>query len=125
MLRIIIAVVVGFALWSAVWLGGNTLLFSSASEAVGRGEAVTGAGVLLGILALSVACSAIAGAAAGAIARSMRAVTVLAVLLLAVGVLVQASALHLMPAWYHVVFLGLLIPVTTLAGRAAVPRLAS
>ena len=46
-----------------------------------------------------------------------RGLTVLAVLLLATGVGVQAAAWNLMPVWYHLVILGLLVPGCLLGAR--------
>lgn len=117
MVRAIVSVIVGYALWTAGWLAGNALLFPAATAAAGRGERVDGVGVLLGLLALSVGCSLAAGAAAGALARRTRPVLVLAVLLLLTGVGVQASVWARMPVWYHLPFLALLVPATLLGSR--------
>ncbi len=43
----------------------------------------------------------------------------LGVLLLLTGIGVQASVRDLMPVWYHVVFLALLIPATIIAAKLA------
>ena len=40
-----------------------------------------------------------------------------AVLLLITGIFVQMSIWALMPAWYHLTFLALLIPVTLVGGK--------
>ena len=49
--------------------------------------------------------------------RRLRGLTVLAVLLVATGVGVQASVWTLMPVWYHLAFLGLLVPGCLLGAR--------
>ena len=120
MFRSIIAVVVGFALWSALWLGGNALLFAKAADAAKAKTPITEMPTLLGLLALSVGCSAAAGLAVARIAvrgKTKVPVLITAILLLLVGVGVQSAAWSLMPVWYHAMFLGLLVPVTLIAGR--------
>ena len=74
---------------------------------------------LLLTVVLSVVCSLAAGitVAMGAPRAVPRGLTVLAVLLLVTGVGVQAAAWTLMPVWYHLVFLGLLVPGCLLGAR--------
>jgi hypothetical protein len=124
MLRAIIAVIAGYALWTALWLGGNALLFTDAAEAVARDEAFTAPGPLAGILVLSIICSLAAGLTAAAIApkKATPAALTLALLLLATGIAVQAGAWSLMPVWYHLTFLILLVPITMLGARLAPVR---
>jgi hypothetical protein len=117
--RAIVGVIAGYAVWTALWLGGNSLLFGRAGEVVASGQKFTAVGLLLGILALSVVCSLAAGAAAAAIAkaRTRGAVMVMGTLLLATGIAVQASVWNLMPVWYHVPFLVLVVPACILGAR--------
>ena len=121
MARAIIGVIAGYAVWSFVWLAGNALLFEAAGQEVAEGRSFTAAGPLLGILLLSVVCSLAAGAATAAIAKvkARGSVPVMALLLLATGIAVQASAWSLMPVWYHLTFLVLLVPVCLLGARLA------
>ena len=49
--------------------------------------------------------------------RAMRAVWILAFVQLAIGIAVEASYWELMPVWYHLLFLALLIPATVYGGR--------
>ena len=121
MLRVVIGVIAGYALWTAIWLGGNQVLFAGAAEVVKRGEPYRAAGPLTGILALSVVCSLVAGLVTAVIARKRapRAVLIMAGLLLVTGVAVQAGVWALMPIWYHLLFLALLIPVAVFGGRLA------
>ena len=67
--------------------------------------------LLLGVT-LSLACSRVAGiTVATAVPYAVPCgLTVVAVLLRATGVGVQASVWTLMPVWYHLGFLGLLVP---------------
>ena len=116
MMRAILATLLGYAVWTAIWLGGNSVLFNEAAEVVGAGERYTAVGPLAGALVLSLVCSLVAGAVAGKLASTARPVLVLACLLLLTGLVVQASVWDLMPIWYHAPFLVLLVPVTRLGG---------
>jgi hypothetical protein len=119
MARAILAVIVGYAVWTVVWLGGNAIFFGSISAQVAEGEPLTAAGPLLGVIALSVACSVAAGLSAAALAkeRASAVVLVTAVLLLLTGIAVQSGMWRLMPLWYHATFLVLIVPVCVMAGR--------
>ena len=122
MIRAILGVIAGYAAWTILWLGGNVLLFGEASRVIGEGQAFTAAGPLAGVIVLSVVCSIVAGLTAAKIAKSRAAgaVIVMALLLLATGVGVQLGVWSLMPVWYHLAFLVLIIPVTIASGRFGV-----
>jgi len=124
MMRTAGAVILGYAVWTAVWLGGNGLLFAEAGRVVGAGEPYTAPGPLAGVVILSVACSLVAGAATAVVARSRArvALVVVGALLLATGIAVQAGVWKLMPVWYHVTFLVLVVPVVLVGGRLAGSR---
>jgi len=124
MTRAVIGVIVGYAIWTAIWLGGNAVLLPEAADVVAAGEPFTETGPLAIAVGLSVVCSLVAGLAAAVIAKAKArgAAVGLAVLLLGTGIAVQAGAWDLMPVWYHVTFLVLLVPVTLLGGRIAGPR---
>ncbi len=112
------AVVVGVVLWGVLWNGGNAVLGSTGIITVG--EPITGVGVLLGLIAYSAALSVLAGWSAAAIAGvpgAMGAVRALAGVNLAIGIVVEAMYWSLMPAWYHIVFLALVVPMTLIGGR--------
>ncbi len=119
----ILGVVIGFIVWTVLWLLGGALVQAALPGAVVPGEPVTGAGVLLSLLGWSVACSIAAGVVVGRIAgrRRLAASAVLGLILLVVGVGVQAAMWNLMPLWYHLPFLALLLPAT-LAGAALARR---
>ncbi|PCJ53398.1 MAG: hypothetical protein COA70_08860 [Planctomycetota bacterium] len=112
MARTILAIILGYSLWTALWLGGNALLFSAAADQVEAGDALTHAGMLLGVLGLSVGCSLSAGFLAAKVGRSVGPpITVMGFLLLLTGIMVQMTVWDLMPMWYHIVFLVLLLPM--------------
>jgi len=122
-MRASLAVVAGFALWSVLWVGGDLVfrqLWPEAYPAAFPEEPMTAAPPLLATLVLSVLCSFLSGGLTARIAhRRGGPVWVLAILLLAVGVSVQASAWNALPLWYHLPFLLLLVPVCVLGRRLA------
>ncbi len=115
----VIGVVVGYLLWTAVWLGGNALLFGAATASVTGCTYYSAAGPLAGLIALSLLCSASAGAVAARIVREhlRGAVLTLAVLLLCTGIAVQTGIWAQMPTWYHLTFLALIAPTVVVSGR--------
>jgi hypothetical protein len=122
--RVVLGVVVGMVIWSVLWLGGSSVAQSSLPELIPAGERVEHVGVLLGYLAWSVVLSVLAGYATAAIAgmSAMRAVWVLAVIQLGLGIFFETSAWEITPVWYHVVFLVLLVPATVAGGRLRAGR---
>lgn len=118
MIRSILAVIVGFVLWSALWLGYNALLTTSALLPADSTHPVQAPTPLLLLLVGSVVCSLAAGYATTALVRGPGRIhaIVLGVLLLGIGILVQTQFWQLMPLWYHLLFLALLFPVTVLGG---------
>ena len=124
MARLIGGVIAGYAVWTVLWLGGNRMLFGAAADRVGAGEPYAEIGPLLGLVALSIVCSLAAGAVTAVVAagRAHAAALALGVLLLVTGIGVQASVWALMPAWYHLTFLVLLVPVTLAGARMTASR---
>jgi len=122
MVRRIIGIIVGYAIWSGLWLAGNAILFKEVGAVVQRGQPYMNAGPYFGILVLSVVCSLAAGLSTAAIAKKkqIHSVLIMAVLLLVTGIAVQAGVWPLMPVGYHLTFLALLVPVS-LAGGNLVP----
>ena len=121
MAKIVQAVVAGFALWSFLWVGINQVLtrLSPAMFKPAEGQ-VTPILALVVLLILSVVCSTLSGVLAGTLYRtSMTPVWILAALLLVTGVMVERGYWNLLPLWYHVIFLSLLVPVTAFGGFLA------
>lgn len=115
--RTIGAVVLGVVLWGVLWNGGNAGL--GAAGVITIGEPITGVGILLGLIAYSAVLSVVAGYVAAAVKGgpdAMTAVKILAGVNLAIGILVEVMYWDLMPAWYHIVFLGLVVPMTMVGG---------
>ena len=118
MVRKLLAVFAGFVVWSVLWFGLNAAL-GAMRLLPAPGQAVTDAGVLALLLAGSVLASLVAGLATASLAgvSGRQAALWLGVLLLAVGVAVQVQYWQLMPAWYHLAFLLLLVSAAVAGGR--------
>ncbi|NNF59038.1 MAG: hypothetical protein HKN04_12460 [Rhodothermaceae bacterium] len=119
MARNILAVVAGFVAWTVVFLGLAAVIRALFPDAYGPDGAVIEALPLLLVLVGSFIASVIAGYATARLATSdeARYVLVQAFLLLVVGLFVEISSWELTPAWYHIVFLLSLVPLTLVGGR--------
>jgi hypothetical protein len=130
MLRIISGVVVGFVVWSILWVGAGEVLSLILPDWYGKTSAdfraavaaqtpyALGSGVLIWLLIQSVICSLISGYVAALVAReNVKSTLLLGVLLLLFGIFVQSMHWNYMPLWYHIPFLLLLIPVTVMGGK--------
>jgi hypothetical protein len=117
MIRSILAVIAGSAVWTVLWLGSNTVLSAllPTQLKVSRVESVP---ALLLLLVLSVIFSIIAGYVTAQIARrkAMAHTWALGVLQLSMGIAAQLSYFDVLPVWYHITFLLLLIPGNLLGG---------
>jgi hypothetical protein len=122
--RTVIAVLAGAAVWAALWVGGTQAAAAALPNLLAAGQPVTHIGALIGLIIYSVLLSVLAGyvTAAVAVADRMRAVWILAVLQLALGVFVETSSWNLTPVWYHLVFLALIVPATAYGGALRVRR---
>lgn len=117
--RTIGAVLAGTVLWGVLWNGGNAGLSAAMPDLLPTGEPITNAGVLVGLIAYSVVLSALAGFVAAAIKGepdAMTAVKALAGVNLLIGIVVEVMYWSLMPVWYHLVFLALVVPATLWGG---------
>ena len=127
--RIILGVIVGFVAWSIIWVGGDEALASLSGgwystnklnfeKAAFNNTAFTADSLILLVhLIRSIFASLLSGFLAAFVANENRRTTmILGVLLLVVGIIVQAMVWNLLPIWYHLVFLLLLIPVTIAGG---------
>lgn len=130
MLRIILGVIVGFIVWSILWVGTDAVLAmlsqgwygahqERAALAIVNSEsfAASTSIVLIGLVR-SVIASILSGFIAAMVAGENRHSTlILGIVLLAVGIAVQYYLWNIFPIWYHFVFLFLLIPMTILGGK--------
>lgn len=124
MVRSILAVATPIVLWGMLWVGTGIALASALPARFSPDGATTDVTVLAFLIVASSLLSVMAGWVCAALARKafMTHVVVLAALQLAIGIMVQASVWTLMPVWYHVTFLGLVIPMHLLGGRLNLAR---
>lgn len=122
--RTIIAVLAGAAVWAVLWIGGTQAATAAFPNLFAAGQPVRHAGALIGLIVYSLPLSVLAGYVTAAVAAQdrMRAVWILAILQLALGVFAEMSAWNLMPVWYHLVFLALVVPATVYGGALRVRR---
>lgn len=115
----VLGVVAGFILWSVLWLSLNQLLLLLGVMSPHVTEPLADAKPLLLLLVGSVLISLISGYVTARIAGAPWALpaAALGALLLATGVFVQLKLWYVIPLWYHLSFLLLLIPMTLLGAR--------
>lgn len=130
MLKIVLGVIAGFVVWSIVWVGSDSLMASLFPDWWGRHAASIQAALTDGsppqhdnlislvMLVRSIITSFIAGYMAALVAGEYRRSTmVLGIILVLVGLAVEGFTWRMAPAWYHIVFVLLLYPMTVLGGR--------
>jgi len=130
MLKIILGVIAGFVAWSILWVGSDQVLtiaspgwygaHQSATElAIANGDSFAADNTIMLIRLLVAAVATImSGFLAAFIAgENQRAPLILGVILLIVGIAVQAAFWSVMPIWFHIIFLVMLLPLSILGGR--------
>jgi hypothetical protein len=135
MVRIILGVIVGFIVWSIVWVGGQATMvalspdwigayIAAAERSVADGSPFTPVASIAAInLIRSLLTSFIAGYMAALVAGEYKRSTMaLGVILVIVGVAVEFLYWNVAPAWYHIIFVLALIPMTILGGRLRRPN---
>ena len=118
-LRAILAIIAGFVAWFVVATIGNfaVRLFYPGYVDVEKAMSFS-LGMMLARLVVGAVASIAAGVACAAIARSTRWPRyALALLLLALFIPVHVFLRDTFPLWYHIVFLGSLIPLVLLGTR--------
>lgn len=117
--RVALGVFAGVAIWSAAWVAGTAAAQAALPDLLDPARRLGHTGALLGYVAFSVVLSLLAGYTAAAIGRvaAMRAAWITGLLLLAIGIYFELTYWDLLPVWYHVVFLALLVPATVAGGR--------
>lgn len=118
MLRSVLSIIAGASVWAVLWVLSNVGLANAAPEQIREGFPVDSPGVLLTLLLLSVMFSVIAGFITAAVAdrKEISHVLALGALQLSLGIYFQTQAWDLMPLWYHLTFLALLIPGNVAGG---------
>lgn len=119
--KITIGFVVGFIVWTVLWLGTDSLMqmtpFRVSVDADGNYTSIPTNYLIIKIV-LSVIFSVIAGLIAATISKeTTKAPLILGIVLLLVGIFVQFAAWDLLPFWYHLTFLFFLVPATFFGGK--------
>jgi hypothetical protein len=130
MLKIVLGVIAGFVAWSIIWVGSDEVLKIASpmwygahqlgfEKAVTNGEPFTAdTTILIMHLVRNAIVSIMSGFLAAFIAgENRRAPMILGIILLLVGIAVEAYAWNYAPAWYHVLFVLLLVPMTLFGGK--------
>lgn len=121
--RVVVGVLAGAVVWAVLWIGGTSGARAAFPELLDATQRLEHVGALLGFIGYSVVLSVLAGYVAAMLAggadraTGMRAVWILAGLQLALGVFFEVSSWDLLPVWYHLVFLALIVPATVYGGR--------
>jgi hypothetical protein len=130
MLKMVLGIIVGFVVWTVLWVGSHALfaalspnwfgkMGTDMADAAGKGIPYqVDSTILILILIESFIVSIISGYVTAAIANeNVLSTFILGILLLLVGILIQASIWNYMPLWYHLPFLIFLIPMAVLGGK--------
>lgn len=125
-MRTFLSILAGFSAWTVLWCSSNFAAASLSPGSFGTDGSVHHAPLLVSFLVLSLGFSLIAGFLTARLAkdRAWRAASILAGIQLAVGCFVQAQYWELMPLWYHLPFLAMLVPGILAGARVAVPSAA-
>ena len=118
--KIILGVIAGFIVWTIIFVGGESALraISPSLAAPENAASVDSAALLISYLIRSIIASILAGLTSALVAgENARTPLILGFVLLLVGLLVQIGSWSILPIWYHLTFLILLIPMTILGGK--------
>ncbi len=130
MLRIILGVIVGFIVWSVLWVGSDAIISAISPNWYGKSLVdfqaaidnktpyTVDSTILIMSLIRSVIFSIISGFITALIAKENSKSTLgLGILLLLFGIFIQSIYWNYVPLWYHIPFLLLLIPMAILGGK--------
>ena len=130
MIRLILAVVAGFVVWSILWLGSDQVLINASKDWYGAHQHAFETAMLNSTpftpnttilsmhLVRCVVISLMAGFLAAFVAReNKKAPLALGIVLFLFGLMIQLMAWNYLPIRYHAIFLLLLIPMTVIGGR--------
>jgi hypothetical protein len=122
--RMTLAVIAGAAVWAVLWIGGTKALQAAFPETLAPDRPVSHPGFLLAYIGYSVLLSVLAGWVTAAVQgkQPMPAVWILAALQLTLGILAEVAYWSLLPVWYHLVFLALVVPATLYGGMMRAGR---
>jgi Ca2+/Na+ antiporter len=117
--RILAAVVVGFVVWSILWVAAAQVVIGVSPESFDEDQSTTDTGLLILFVVLSAVFSIVAGFVAAKIASStaMKTAWILGIVLFVVGLVIEIAGWDKAPAWYHIVFLVPLIPCVLIGAK--------
>ena len=118
MLRAVLAVIAGYAIWTALWLLGNLAIAQAWPEVADPELTALPTAALAAALTLSFICSLVAGLLTAKV-HAGKPVLVMALLLLVTGIGVQSGVWDRMPLWYHLIFLIAIVPLCLAGARLA------
>jgi hypothetical protein len=121
-MKSVLAVLAGVAAWTVLWMAGTQGLMAVVPTLQPE-MPIEPLGALLFLIGYSVVLSVLAGWVTGRVAprAPVGPAGALAAVQLSLGIFFQASAWALFPLWYHVIFLGLVVPATV-SGAVLVAR---
>ena len=120
MLRMILGIVVGFAVWFLIFAGIEPFVNAVAPNwTVQQGATYTGSvPILLAYLIRTIIASIIAGFTAALIANNKtKTPLILGIILLLIGLPIHIIGWNTLPVWYHLFWLASLVPMTVLGGK--------
>lgn len=124
MLRSIASIVAGAVVWAVLWVGSSAGLATALPHIIQPGVRLENVSVLVLYIVLSVIFSIGAGYVTAMVAKRKEIAHTLALglLQLALGIYFELSYWELLPVWYHLVFLVLLIPGNVSGGYIRMRR---
>ncbi len=130
MVRMILGIIVGFVVWTILWLGSEQMLsvlspgwfgahqIAFEKATFNKEPFTVETSILLVNLFRGILITIISGYVAALIAaENKRSTLILGILLLAFGLFVVAMTWSMIPIWYHVLFSLMLIPMTIVGGK--------
>ena len=118
MVRSVLAVLAGVVVWSALWIPFSLGMQAAFPDVIDPERYLGHVPTLLSYIVASFLFSVIAGylTALAAKAQPVQHTVWLGVVQLLIGIGFEASYWNLLPVWYHLVFLALLLPGNVLGG---------
>ena len=123
-MRSIAAVLAGATCWAMLWITATASLQAIMPGSFREDGSTDSSGILILILVLASGFHVLVGYLAATIARRREIAHALAlgIVQLTIGMAVQIQLWEVMPLWYHLPFLGLIVPTCVLGGRIAADR---
>lgn len=118
-MRSFLAILAGFVLWSILWVGSNAAITAAFPDHFADDGSTQATGILALLLFDSALFSLVAGWLTAKLtpSREIPHALGLGIALLTVGIAVQLQYWDVMPLWYHLIFLALLVPMAVVGGK--------